>query len=104
MYDELVKRLREAFYDWPDADLHYEAANAIEELESRFELRSMKKTITLPCWIGDKIRDRVADYIFTILSVKFLENGKIWFVCGNQGTDDYMSFCLDDLERDYELV
>ena len=32
MYDELVKRLREAPYDWPDADLHYEAADAIEKL------------------------------------------------------------------------
>lgn len=32
MYDELVKRLREAPSDWPDAELHYEAANAIEEL------------------------------------------------------------------------
>ena len=32
MYDELVKRLREAPNDWPDADLHYEAADAIEEL------------------------------------------------------------------------
>ena len=31
MYDELVKRLREAPNDWPDADLHYEAADAIEE-------------------------------------------------------------------------
>lgn len=32
MYDELVKRLRETPSDWPDAELHYEAANAIEEL------------------------------------------------------------------------
>ena len=33
MYDELVKRLREAPNDWPDADLHYEAADAIEGLQ-----------------------------------------------------------------------
>ena len=32
MYEELVKSLREAPYDWPDASLHYEAADAIEEL------------------------------------------------------------------------
>ena len=32
MYEELVKRLREAPSDWPDAELHYEAADAIEEL------------------------------------------------------------------------
>ena len=34
MYDELIKRLREAPNDWPDADLHYEAADAIEELQA----------------------------------------------------------------------
>ena len=33
MYDELVKRLREAPNDWYDAGLHYEAADAIEELQ-----------------------------------------------------------------------
>ena len=32
MYEELVKRLREAPRDWPDADLHYDAADAIESL------------------------------------------------------------------------
>ena len=32
MYEELVARLREAPKDWPDADLHYQAADAIEEL------------------------------------------------------------------------
>ena len=33
MYEELIKRLREAPSDWPDAELHYEAADAIEELQ-----------------------------------------------------------------------
>ena len=65
---------------------------------------AMKKTITLPCWIGDKVRDVRADYVFTILSIKFLEIGKIVFVCGNPGTNDYMSFFLDELGLDYELV
>lgn len=64
----------------------------------------MKKTITLPCWIGDKVRDVRADYVFTIMSIKFLETGKIIFFCGNQGTDDYMAFYLDELGIDYELV
>ena len=31
-YEDLVERLREAPNDWYDADLHYEAADAIEEL------------------------------------------------------------------------
>lgn len=32
MYEELIKQLREAPNDWYDADLHYEAADAIEKL------------------------------------------------------------------------
>ena len=35
MYDELINRLREAPDDWPDAELHYQAADAIEELIKR---------------------------------------------------------------------
>ncbi len=37
MYEKLIKRLREAPNDGPDADLHYEAADAIEELMRRCE-------------------------------------------------------------------
>ena len=37
MYEELVKRLREAPSDWPDADLHYEAADAIEDLTAQLD-------------------------------------------------------------------
>ena len=32
MYEELIKRLREAPSAWRDAELHYKAADAIEEL------------------------------------------------------------------------
>ena len=32
MYEELIKRLREAPNDWYDADLHYEAADDIDKL------------------------------------------------------------------------
>ena len=48
MCDELVKRLREAPYDWPDADLHYEAADAIEELVRRNE---QFMYTPLPAWV-----------------------------------------------------
>ena len=49
MYDELVKRLREAPYDWPDADLHYEAADAIEKLSKELiELKLLTCCCTEP--------------------------------------------------------
>lgn len=41
--DDIVKRLREAPNDWPDADLHYEAANAIEKLSKENE--TLAKTV-----------------------------------------------------------
>lgn len=37
MYEELIKKLREAPGDWPDAELHYEAADAIEELNKQLK-------------------------------------------------------------------
>ena len=35
MHEDLIKRLREAPSDWPDAELHYEAADAIEVLSKK---------------------------------------------------------------------
>lgn len=37
MYKELVMTLREAPDDWPDKELHYRAANAIEELSAEVD-------------------------------------------------------------------
>ena len=42
MYDELIKRLREAPNDWYDADLHYEAADAIEDLSREAEVNAKR--------------------------------------------------------------
>lgn len=54
MYEELVKRLREAPYDWHDADLHYEAADAIEEL--------LKAAKSMHTWIFLNSVDEKAAY------------------------------------------
>ena len=35
MYEDLIKRLREAPSAWRDAELHYKAADAIEELSKK---------------------------------------------------------------------
>lgn len=51
MHDELVKRLREAPSDWPDAELHYEAANAIEDLEFACDHYYKALCDYLPKWI-----------------------------------------------------
>ena len=54
MYEELVMRLREAPNDWPDKDLHYEAADAIEELSklnAEITKRELKLRMEKPRWI-----------------------------------------------------
>lgn len=53
-YNELIKRLREAPNDWYDADLHYEAADAIEEL--------MKAAKAMHTWIFLNTGDEQAAY------------------------------------------
>ena len=47
MYDELIKSLREAPNDWYDAQLHYDAAAALESLER--SLRSCRNELCLKC-------------------------------------------------------
>ena len=53
MYDELVKRLREAPSDWYDAELHYEAADTIEDLIAALTVSNkvIFRTKSKPQWI-----------------------------------------------------
>ena len=51
MYDELIKRLREAPSDWPDAELHYEAADAIEKLIEVIQNHDFLESLIKPDWI-----------------------------------------------------
>lgn len=64
MYDELVERLREAPSDWYDAELHYEAADAIVELQKRVLLAPIdsyaglkRKYIVLKADTGEDVPD-----------------------------------------------
>lgn len=52
MYEDLVKRLREAPGDWPDADLHYEAADAIEKLIEVIQNHDFLESLIKPHWIS----------------------------------------------------
>ena len=55
MYEELVKQLRESVPgDWYDADLHYEAADAIEELSVQIRNKNVMLAEAInerPQWI-----------------------------------------------------
>lgn len=49
------------------------------------------KTLRPPCNIGQTIYTRYG-YSFKIEKIEILEDKKIIFRCGNDGTDDYMAF------------
>ena len=49
------------------------------------------KTLKPPCNIGQTIYTRYG-YSFKIEKIEILEDKKIIFRCGNDGTDDYMAF------------
>lgn len=51
MYEELIKRLREAPSDWPDAELHYEAADAIADLITALTASNEVIAKSKPKWI-----------------------------------------------------
>lgn len=50
------------------------------------------RLIVLPCKIGDKVRDKIADYVFTVEQIEFGHKAGTLFRCGNPGTKDYMAF------------
>lgn len=51
MYEELIKSLREAPNDWYDAELHYEAADAIEDLITALTASNEVIAKNKPKWI-----------------------------------------------------
>jgi len=109
MYDELVKRLREAPSDWYDADLHYEAADAIEELSK-------------PKWIPvtDKLPESGGSYIVYLRPFKgktdlgyaigdlsyptemYFDKGQMLWVCENESYNAILSAV--DTENEYHVT
>ena len=51
-------------------------------------------TINSPCKIGDKIKTKSGDYIFTVESIELHKNSKsgLLFRCGKEGAEDYYAF------------
>lgn len=91
MYDELVKRLREAPSDWPDAELHYEAANAIENTSKAYQMmaEAYEAEVTKPRWIPVTERlpeDKVDVLVFfgENMAVAYREND-CWLVLSGGG-------------------
>lgn len=91
MYAELINRLREAPSDWPDAELHYEAADAIEDLITALTASNKVIAKNKPKWIpvterlpnvGEKVLVLAyANDVLTARMRKQAENGYPVFEC-----------------------
>lgn len=73
MYEELIKRLREAPSDWPDAELHYEAADAIEKLIEVIQNHDFLESLIKPDWIPvtERLPEEKTDCLIFVVSGEF---------------------------------
>lgn len=62
------------------------------------------RLVILPCKVGDKVRDKIADHIFTIERVELGHKAGTLFRCGNPGTDDYTAFYDFEIGKNIEIL
>lgn len=62
------------------------------------------RLVILPCKVGDKVRDKIADHIFTIERVELGHKAGTLFRCGNPGTDDYAAFYDFEIGKNIEIL
>lgn len=62
------------------------------------------RLVILPCKIGDKVRDKIADYVFTVEQIELGHKAGTLFRCGNPGTDDYMAFYDFEIGEKIEIL
>lgn len=67
----------------------------LNKLAAYEDAEEQGRLVVLPCVVGDKVKDIIADYIFTVQKIETVHvHGKdcLIFRCGNEGTRDYMAF------------
>lgn len=78
-----------------------------KHLVSLLKAEQEGRLLVLPCKVGTKIRDKNADYVFTIQQVETCTvYGKdaILFRCGNPGTEDYTAFYDFEIGDNIEIL
>lgn len=79
----------------------------ISKLASYEDAEEQGRLIILPCKIGAKVKDRDADYVFTVEKAETCTvYGKpaIIFRCGNPGKSDYMAFYDFEIGKNIEIL
>lgn len=80
--------LQLGYEDYPSI-LRGDAVNKLADYEDAEE---QGRFVILPCKVGDKVWDKIADHNFTIQTVELGHKAGRLFRCGNPGTEDYMAF------------
>lgn len=75
-----------------------------EKLMRYEDAKEQGRLFVLPCKIGDKVRDKVADYVFTVEQIELGHKAGTLFRCGNPGTGDYMAFYDFEIGEKIELL
>lgn len=81
-----------------------EQTEVITKLAAYEDAEEQGRLVMLPCKVGDKVRDKIADHIFTIQTVELGHKAGTLFRCGNPGTEDYMAFYDIEIGKGIEIL
>lgn len=83
-------------------------ADCIAKLEDSVaayeDAKEQGRLVMLPCAVGDKVRDKIADHIFTIQIVELGPKAGTLFRCGNPGTADYAAYYDFEIGERIEIL
>lgn len=78
--------------------------NYIDKLAAYEDAEEKGLLVQLPCKIGDKVRDKIADYVFTVERIEIGHKAGTLFRCGNPGTQDYTAFYDFEIGEKIEIL
>lgn len=78
--------------------------DAVDKLAAYEDAEEQGRLMILPCKVGDKVRDKIADHIFTIQTVELGHRAGTLFRCGNPGTDDYAAFYDFEIGERFDIL
>lgn len=90
--------------DEADSLHRYLSGAAADKLAAYEDAEEQGRLVMLPCKVGDKVRDKIADHIFTIETVALGHKAGMLFRCGNLGTEDYMAFYDFEIGESIEIL
>lgn len=76
----------------------------IKKLAAYEDAEEQGRLVILPCKVGDKVRDKIADYVFTVEQIELGHKAGTLFRCGNPGTEDYMAFYDFEIGENIEIL